>query len=510
MTERPVGIDLGTTYSAVAFLDDALRPVTVRNAEGDLTTPSLVLFEDAEVVVGKEAFKAVPREADHVADCAKRDMGRKVYRRPIRGKEFPPEVIQAFVLKKLREDAARQIDECRRAVITVPAYFDESRRRATVNAAYMAGLEALDIINEPVAAAALAYGVDRGFLSPRGLSMKRQTMLVYDLGGGTFDVTVMAVDGAEFSTLATDGDVQLGGRDWDSCLCDFVAQRFADAHGFDPRRDANCAGALWQECEEAKRTLSSRQKAVVACDFRGRSLTVEVTRAQFEDMTRYLLDRTEFTVCQVLRAAELDWGSLDRILLIGGSTRMPMVATMLEQLSGKRVDRSASPDEAVAHGAAIYAGLLLDKQAGRKPQFRISNVNPHSLGVVGFQRSVGEKRVKVLIPRNTSLPASSPVKEFKTKSQDQRNVIIQVVEGESERPEGCTAVGEVVKDLPPNLPAGTTVGVRFSYGSNAMISVDVQVDKTKPARFDIQHQHGLSPAELDSWRACIEKGRWTP
>ena len=222
-------------------------------------------------------------------------------------------------------------------VITVPAYFDEVRRKATQDAGYMAGFEVLDIINEPTAAA-VAFGFQQGYLDERGSSLAPQNILVYDLGGGTFDVTVMQIRGTEFNALATDGDVRLGGYDWDQRLVNLVAEQFT-ADIADPRDDPASAGKLWRECEDAKRTLSARQKAAVACDHRGVAVRIEIARQQFEEATQDLLDRTRFTTVQALKAAGLDWADLDRVLLVGGSTRMPMVREMLRELIGQGARR---------------------------------------------------------------------------------------------------------------------------------------------------------------------------
>src|SRR5215470_12367064 len=209
-----IGIDLGTTFSVICKLDDLGRPQTLNNAEGDKITPSVVFFEGENIVVGKEAVKALATDADQVAECAKRDLGSRFFHRQLTGRRFPPEALQAWVLNKLRVDAERQIGSVKKAVITVPAYFDEVRRKATMDAGYIAGLEVLDIINEPTAAA-VAFGFQQGFMKPGEASGERKKILVYDLGGGTFDVTVMEVGGPEFTALATDGDVVLGGKDWD-------------------------------------------------------------------------------------------------------------------------------------------------------------------------------------------------------------------------------------------------------------------------------------------------------
>src|SRR5437763_2389760 len=365
-----IGIDLGTTFSVISQLDDIGRPQTLLNAEGDKITPSVVFFEGDNVVVGKEAVKALATDAEQVAETAKRDLGNRFFHKPQGGRRYPPEALQAWVLNKLRADAAKQIGQFRQAVITVPAYFDEVRRKATMDAGYIAGLEVLDIINEPTAAA-VAFGYQQGFMRPEHTNGERKRILVYDLGGGTFDVTVMEIGGRDFNALATDGDVMLGGRDWDQRLVDFVVEEFVRKFGVDPREDANAHGRLWRECEDAKRTLSARTKATVACDYQGHAVRVEVTRQQFEDMTRDLLDRTSFTTRQTLQAAGLEWSDIDRVLLVGGSSRMPAVLEMLRRISGNEPDCSVSPDEAVAHGAALHAGLILAHHQAKPPLFRI-------------------------------------------------------------------------------------------------------------------------------------------
>ncbi len=238
-----VGIDLGTTFSVVCQLDETGVPITLVNAEGDRLTPSVVLFDANEVVVGKEALKAFALEADRVAECSKRDVGYRVFHKVIDGKQYPPEVIEAFILAKLKRDATAQIGEFSKVVITVPAYFDEVRRKATQDAGYMAGFEVMDIINEPTAAA-IAFGFQEGYLRRDLSTDKPQRILVYDLGGGTFDVTVMEIRGNEYIALATDGDVRLGGWDWDQRLVDLVAEGFIRQHHLDPREDPRAAGRL--------------------------------------------------------------------------------------------------------------------------------------------------------------------------------------------------------------------------------------------------------------------------
>lgn len=498
-----IGIDLGTTYSVIARLDERDRPETLRNMEGDLITPSAVLFDGEDVIVGKEALKALGTEADKVADCPKRDIGRRFYHKPVNGQQLSPEVIEAYILKKLKDDAARQIGPFRQAVITVPAYFDEARRQATQQAGYIAGLDVLDVLNEPTAAA-LAAGIEQGFLSPEGRSQHRQTVIVYDLGGGTFDVTVMEIEGRDFRVLATDGDVQLGGRDWDQRLIDLAAEAFVRAHGEDPRGDPNLAGVLWRECEELKRSLSSRKKVRLACELHGRPLSLEVTRDQFEELTRDLLERTEFTTRQALRAARLEWAAIDRILLVGGSTRMPMVAAMLERISGQAPHFAASPDEAVAHGAALHAGLLRSQRSGQPAAWTVTNVNSHSLGVVGLDPQSRQPLNVVLIPRNTPLPVLVK-RVFATERADQRSVLVRIVEGESALPENCASVGQcMVRDLPRNLPERTPIEVAFGYSANGRLTVQVSSPGAGiNLRHEIQRDNMLTAAELEQWRRKV-------
>lgn len=504
MNDRPtpaVGIDLGTTFSVVALLDDLGRPQTLFNAEGDKVTPSAVFFEGPQVIVGKEAIKAIATDADQVAECAKRDLGYRVYHKVLGGRQYPPEAIQAWVLNKLRLDTQRQLGSYDKVVITVPAYFDEVRRKATQDAGYMAGFEVLDIINEPTAAA-IAFGFQRGFLRPGHDAGEKKRILVYDLGGGTFDVTVMEIGGRDFVALATDGDVQLGGRDWDQRLVDYVAEEFIRVHGLDPREEPNTAGRLWRDCEDAKRTLSARTKATVACDYQGRAVRVEVSREKFQEITQDLLDRTAFTTKQTLSAAGLTWKDVDRVLLVGGSTRMPAVVDLLRDMAGKEPDRSVSPDEAVAHGAALHAGLLLERSRGGKPTFQIKNVNSHSLGVVATDPATRRPRNAILIPRNTPLPATAK-RVFRTQKSGQKSILVQIIEGESPSPDDCSQIGKCsVKALPPKIPAQTPVEVLFRYAENGRLTVTVSV-AGQQVRHEIQRENSLSREQLDSWRQYI-------
>jgi molecular chaperone DnaK len=500
-----VGIDLGTTFSVIAFLDASGRPTTIANAEGDPTTPSVVLFEDGGIVVGKEAAKLALMEPGRVARHAKRDMGSLAYSRPINGEQIPPEVISSLVLEKLKRDAETKLGEFRKAVITVPAYFNEPRRKATQDAGRLAGLEVLDIINEPTAAA-LAYGVQKGFLTGRGESLEREVILIYDLGGGTFDATVMEIDGIKYTALATAGDVFLGGIDWDGRIVDLLAEEFRSKHrGIDPRDDPAAMLRLMREAEDAKRALSARDRIDISYEHGGMGIRVPLTRLRFEDMTADLLERTRFTITNLLREAGLSWADLTRVLMVGGSTRMPMVARMLGKESGKEPDRSLSADEAVAHGAAIYAGLLLSSDSGQG--MRVHNVNSHDLGVLGIEPGTGRPRLKVMIPRNSPLPKGK-ASRFKTHRPDQRSVAVKIVEGGDASGNNSTPVGTcVVRDLPPGLPQATPVDVTFTYAPNGRLSVQARLpDLGMEASLAIERDSGLSEEGLRGWDRRLKGG----
>ena len=503
--QPPVGIDLGTTYSVLAYVDTTGRPVTVPNALGDLLTASAVFFDDNDAIVGREARKSSVINPDLFAECFKRDMGMHFLRHKIRGFDVPPEVLSGFVLQRIKRDAEPRLGPIQKVVITVPAFFDEGRRRATQEAGRLAGLEVLDIINEPTAAA-LAFGHNHGFIDPRAAGAEDPLrVLVYDLGGGTFDVSVLEISGTQFRTLATDGDVQLGGRDFDERLVSCLAGQFQAVHGVDPRSDPQDAAQLWLDAVEAKHSLTERAKTSVVCVHAGIRFRLEVTRQQFEDLTRDLLERTEATSSLVVNQAGLAWDQIDRVLLVGGATRMPMVGDMLRRVTGKEPDRSVSPDEVVAHGAALYAEMLLGRvAASTNPRCELVNVNSHSLGVVGFDRDLRQKVNVVLIPKNTQLPCRAS-RTFSTARTDQRNVLVRVVEGESHRPEDCVKLGKcVVENLPPGLPAGTSIEVEYRYGSNGCLSVSARVPSARlSAHVEIAHELTRNLEDLQAWKARL-------
>lgn len=502
-SQRAVGIDLGTTFSVLSYINDAGIPTTASNEEGELLTPSAILFEGDEVVVGKEAAKALSSEASQVAECPKRFIGSRVYQKRFGGRRFPPEALQGWILHKLKQDGQKAIGKFEKAVITVPAYFDEVRRKATQDSGFIAGLDVIDIINEPTAAA-IAFGFNSGWINDKGVSPEKTRILVYDLGGGTFDVTVMDVEGKEFRTVATDGDIQLGGYDWDMRLVDHVALAFKRMHGFDPRNDDDTLGRLTAECASAKETLSVRDRVSINCLHGSNTLRLTVTRQQFEEITLDLLDRTDFTVRQTMKAANTNWKEIDHVLLVGGSTRMPAVRSLLKRLSGKEPDTSLSPDQAVAHGAAIRSAVI----QGTSEAFsatKIKNVNSHSLGVVANDVETGTPQVVKLIPRNTPLPVVAR-QVFKIHKKDQESLLVKVVEGEGESPEDCSTIGSCsIWDLPEQLPVGTPIEVKFEYQENGRLKIKVKIggQDRRAFRYQVNRPNSLTQEQLESWRDYI-------
>jgi molecular chaperone DnaK len=509
-TGKLVGIDLGTTYSAIATLDDQGRPVTLPNRDGEMLTPSAVLLlDDGTAVVGQAALDVALEQPDRVATLIKRRMGQPGFGRPVAGREFRPETLSAIILRKLVQDAELHVGPIHKAVITVPAYFDDTRRKATKDAGRIAGLDVIDILDEPTAAA-LAYS----FQTPRGggqrlldaLPGQERTVLVYDLGGGTFDVTLVRLSGRQFQTLAIEGDVRLGGKDWDDRIAEHVATVFHQQTGTDPRRDALAMTNLAAAAERAKRTLSKLPQTTVTCMHAGRVVTVPLSRAEFENLSRDLLVRTRLTTQQVLRQASLRWDDVDRVLLVGGSTHMPMTGQMLQELSGKAPDHSLAVSEVVARGAALHAGIVAAHDTHEKICLEPDalgvlagvveiNVNAHSLGIEVKQNQ--ERINDILIPKNTQLPTASS-RVYYTRVENQPRVRVKVLQGEATQADACISIGECwIEGLPPKLQRGAPVQVRCGVGSNGLIDV-MALDMTsgKMARTTIHRQSGLSDEEV--------------
>jgi molecular chaperone DnaK len=505
-----VGIDLGTTYSAIATLDERGQPQTLPNRDGEMLTPSAVLFAEDAVVVGQAALDVSLEQPERVATLAKRHMGQPKYGRPVAGREYRPETLSAVILKKLVQDAELRVGPIKQAVITVPAYFDETRRKATKDAGRIAGLDVLDILNEPVAAA-LAYS----FQAPHGhtaevsldrlLPNEQRIVLVYDLGGGTFDVTLVRLSQRHFETLAIEGDVRLGGKDWDDRIVDHVAAQFQQEHHDDPRTDPVTHSGMQAAAERAKRNLSKLTQTKLTCTHKGHVMTVSLSRAELETLTRDLLTRTRITTQEVLRKAGFGWDKVDRILLVGGSTHMPMTRQMLQEISSKTPDQSLAVSEVVARGAAIHAGIVtarskesntFDAEA-REALANVVEINviSHSLGIEIKRK---EDRINdILISKNTQLPAAAS-RVYRTVIENQQRVRVKVLQGEASQVDACISIGECwIEGLPANLPKLSPIQVRCGCGHDGLIDV-MALDMTsgKMARAEIHRASGLTEEEI--------------
>jgi molecular chaperone DnaK len=460
-----VGIDLGTTFSAIAHVNQHGQPEVLSNAEGDRITPSVILFEDDDVIVGSYAKQASMAYPEQVVEFVKRHMGDNSYRFKYRGREYTPEQLSSYILAKLKQDAELRLGHrIEQAVITVPAYFNDLQRRATMRAGELAGLKVLKLINEPTAAA-FAYGLNN--------AGKNMRVLVYDLGGGTFDVTLCDIHDNEINVVATDGDHLLGGKDFDDCLIAHVAQAFKEKHGLDPLEEIASYHDLRQKCVSAKISLTKRPKVNIFHDYASKVLRLAVTREMFEEMTHHLLVRCETITRNMVEAAKADPASIDVVLLAGGSTRMPMVRESLTQMFGKAPATDINPDEAVARGAALTAAIEAAELAGEESpvDIRTHDVTSHSLGMVVYRE--GRLFNSKIIERNTRIPAEKTRDNFSTTHDGQSTMDLWLVQGEDQDPLKCSVLGHFeFYGIAPRPAGQARLAVTYRYNSNGIVEIE--------------------------------------
>lgn len=510
---QTVGIDLGTTYSAVAQLDREGNPAVLPNAAGSNITASVVALGDGgKVVIGPSEDALRDIDPDRIVAAVKRQMGNPNYFKLYAGKRLTAEFISAMILRKLKQDAEARIGPVANAVITVPYYFTDPCRQATVNAGVIAGFNVLDVINEPTAAT-LAYVWSQGQFGRTDVSHEERTVLVYDLGGGTFDVTVVKYTPTHFGVVATDGDTFLGGLDWTRRLVNHVAERFQFKFSLDPRDDPRSQLALTELCEHAKRELSERVRTIVDFSYKGRSLSVTISRSDLQRLTADLLQRTKDTTELVLELSGVKPTELDAVLLVGGSTRMPAVSEMLQKLCGRPPSTVLDPQLAVAQGAAIHAAMLEAKATGGKSRLAeaiikrlqavsTTDVNSHSLGVELTDPSgPGGKRNHIMIRRNSKLPTQVQ-QRFVTSLANPGGIRIRLLEGEAADVTACTIIGDFrITDLPPNLPAGSPVEITYKYDASRRVHVAArELTGGRQASVDIVWEGAMSHAAVMNFR----------
>ena len=482
---KTIGIDLGTTNSVVAVMEGG-KPIVIANAEGARTTPSIVGFsKTGERLVGQLAKRQAILNADKTISSIKRHMGED-HKTKIDDKTYTPQEISAMILRKLADDASSYLGEkVTSAVITVPAYFNDAQRQATKDAGKIAGLDVLRIVNEPTAAA-LAYGLEK---------VKPEKVLVFDLGGGTFDVSILEIGDGVHEVLSTSGDTHLGGDDFDEKVMNWLCDEFKKSEGIDLRNDKQALQRIKEAAEKAKCELSSVVETTInlpfiTADANGpKHLEISLTRAKFEDLCHDLLDRCKKPVEQAIKDAGLSKGEIDEVVLVGGSTRIPAVQALVKDYTGKEPNQSVNPDEVVAVGAAIQAGVL----AGEVKDIVLLDVTPLTLGI----ETLGGV-LTPLVPRNTTIPVSKS-QVFSTAENNQTAVDISVLQGERPMAKDNKSLGMFRLDgIPPAMRGLPQIEVTFDIDANGIVNVSAKDKATnKEQKITITNSSNLSEDDID-------------
>ncbi len=493
LTGATIGIDLGTTFSAVAVLEGG-KPTIISNAEGTRTTPSVVHIKDDEVIVGQIARNQAIVDPTHTIRSIKRKMGTNE-KLEIDGKEYTPEQISAMILQKMKKDAEAYLGQpVKNAVITVPAYFNDSQRQATKNAGEIAGLNVLRIVNEPTAAS-LAYGLDK--------QEKEHTILVFDFGGGTFDVSILELGDGIFEVKATNGDNMLGGDDVDQLIINYLADNFKRSTGINLNNDPTAVQRLKEAAEKAKIELSTKTKVEISIPFitadqnGPKHIKEELTRAKFEELMADILRRLEIPTKNALKDAGLSAEKIDKVIFVGGSTRTPAVQELVKKLVGKDGDKSVNPDEAVALGASLQAGVI----AGDVKDVLLLDVTPLSLGI----ETLGSVFTK-LIERNTTIPTRKS-QIFSTAADNQPAVTIRIAQGERSMFPDNKLLGQFdLVGIPPAPRGVPQIEVTFDIDANGIVNVSAKdLGTAKEQKIQITGSGNLNKDEVEKMRQEAEK-----
>lgn len=486
-----IGIDLGTTYSAAAYVNNDGNAQIIENRDGHRTTPSVVLFEDGNVCVGEQAKENSVVDPLNVCQFVKRQMGNKDFTFIDNDdNKYSAEDISAMILKRIKEDCGDALGcEIEDAVITVPAYFDDSQRKATQDAGKIAGLNVKAIINEPTAAA-IAFCHQQ--------NIANRNVLVFDLGGGTFDVTIVHMgDNNNIDIVATSGHKNLGGFDFDNEIINKITEIYENETGKDLYDDDVLMQEVREKSESLKKQLSNRDKGKVSIVADGKPISFEITREEFSNMIKHHLNNAQSIMEIALDDAKMSWKDIDKVLLVGGSTRIPAVQDMIENVSGIKPSHEINPDEAVALGAAYYASTLDSGKAYKEKEFKVTDVNSHSLGVVARNHETGVLENNIIIPRNTKLPCSID-KEFYTIQDKQTGLDIQITEGEDIDLDYCTIVGDSHLSINPH-PQGSPIKIIMQYDISGIIHVKVidMIDNVDMGEFNINRKSNLNNDEIN-------------
>jgi len=538
---QAVGIDLGTTYSALAYMDSKGTPRVVCDGEGRSVVPSVIYFDEEEIIVGEMAVSQMSTDAARVAQFVKVHMG-ETWRQKFNGVEHTPESLSALIITHLLNEAEPQIGPIPSAVITVPAAFNERRRRATQQAGEIAGINVIGTLNEPMAAT-LSYGLYQ--------SDQTQNAVVYDLGGGTFDVTIVRISPNSLEELSTNGNRALGGKDWDQALTDYYCDQFLQKHGANPTDDQQALQDIRSECEQAKRRLTRLSKTTVVCNAFGQSFKLEITRDLFESLTKKYIQATKLTTELALEDAKLTWNDVDRVVLVGGSTHMPAVRQMLAKAKGEPPDSGVNPVLAVALGAAIYARMvesgqeiqtqhlppeieadengleMIDDSSASEetlavdlPQAKphsdvpdsapillpdVSFVTAHGVGV--RLKSAGAWQNCVLIPKNSRVPTQTTRRFNVTgKSTGSSSIRIEITQGDSSEIELTEPLGTGRIVLPARIQPGSAVDVTMQFDEQGRLHTHaLHVETGQDMQMAVEVEGCLQEADVEAYRQFVQQ-----